>query len=35
MPKKTMDINEAHEKFGHLSEAPLRKTMNQIGVKLT
>lgn len=33
--EKTMNINEAHDKFGHPSEALLRKTTTFYGIKLT
>jgi hypothetical protein len=32
---QTMDINEAHEKFAHLSEGLLRRTALHYGYKLT
>jgi len=32
-PKKSMDINVAHDKFGHTSEAALRATLKSIGIE--
>ena len=31
----SMDINEAHAKYGHIGEAALRATMKSLGIKMT
>jgi hypothetical protein len=33
--KKSMDVNEAHEKYAHVGERMLRKTMGKFGYELT
>ena len=34
-PKEKMDINEAHDKYGHASNNPLKSLTKQLGIELT